>query len=388
MRTEQIIPSVCRQIWPFFRGPPSGVCFSQHHARVGDMGKCGILFTVVSVWVILVYLAIFQTGFYEISGKLWNPDTPGIATSDVIAIGDVHGDVEQMMNLLKQVGVAQGELVPFKDAPPGSKWVGVENVKWLGGAKMLVSVGDIFNRGPYGSIALDFFEELSRDAERQGGRVVNLLGNHEHSLLHSGFASFAENEITRMAAQGKLKSKSQEEYFALWSETGEIGTKVRNRFHVAQRIGSSIFVHAGFSLDFMNKMKSENISFEALSKPYKDLDTRFSSDQQLGILWDDSWGSGDDNWCDAIAAFLKQQSAKRIVHGHIQHLTPPEQRCDGRVVNIDVGLSRWAEERSGDPEEVAVTTGGVHVLSIAGDDVRTLIWAELIGQLLSYSVPC
>lgn len=272
----------------------------------------------------------------------------------VIAIGDVHGDIEQVVNLLKTLEIANVELEKWKGGTiAGAKYIGVKNVEWLGGSlTTLVSVGDLFDRGPYGSIVLDLFEKLAEKAKQEGGLVVNLLGNHEHQLLkqEEGFATkYAANEISRMRKQNNY---SVQQYLNLWSENGDIGSKVRKRFQVMQKIGDSIFVHAGFSTEFMNRMIQKdwkNVSLEDLSKPYDKLSEALGKEKMEevgdadGPIWDRSWDKKDEsgNWCRKIDTFLKRHNANRIVTGHTPLKAYPAHRCNGKVINIDTWSSRW-----------------------------------------------
>lgn len=79
----------------------------------------------------------------------------------VVAIGDVHGAFDNMVAVLQTAGILD------------------EKRKWKGGKAHLVQNGDIVDRGPRSRKAMDLLMELEEQAEKVGGRVHVLIGNHE-----------------------------------------------------------------------------------------------------------------------------------------------------------------------------------------------------------------
>lgn len=90
----------------------------------------------------------------------------------LVAIGDVHGDFEQLLNALLLAGVVSEEL-DENDEDGGTFFA------WVGGNTILVQIGDVLDRGPNELPCWQLLAELSRQAETKGGRVINLYGNHE-----------------------------------------------------------------------------------------------------------------------------------------------------------------------------------------------------------------
>ena len=86
----------------------------------------------------------------------------GLSTTDrIVAVGDVHGAYEPFVKILQAAQIIDGRQ------------------RWSGGAAVLVQTGDVVDRGPEGRRALDLLRRLENEAERAGGRVVPLIGNHE-----------------------------------------------------------------------------------------------------------------------------------------------------------------------------------------------------------------
>jgi hypothetical protein len=102
----------------------------------------------------------------------------------VVAVGDVHGAYDELVSVLGEAGLVDGDL------------------GWTGGATHLVSMGDLVDRGPRSRDVLELLMRLEGEAERAGGRVHTLLGNHEAMQLTgetenttaAEFAAFANDE--------------------------------------------------------------------------------------------------------------------------------------------------------------------------------------------------
>ena len=105
-------------------------------------------------------------------------------TGRVVAIADIHGDLDAFVGILQRAGLVDTKM------------------RWSGRNSTLVQTGDILDRGPKARAAMDFLMALQKDAPRQGGRVIVLMGNHEAMNIYgdlryvtpSDYASFADNK--------------------------------------------------------------------------------------------------------------------------------------------------------------------------------------------------
>lgn len=79
----------------------------------------------------------------------------------IIAIGDIHGDYDNFVKILKEAGLVD------------------DSLKWSGGKTHFVQTGDILDRGDYPKEVFDLIKKLEIEAEEAGGKVHMLLGNHE-----------------------------------------------------------------------------------------------------------------------------------------------------------------------------------------------------------------
>jgi hypothetical protein len=79
----------------------------------------------------------------------------------IIAVGDLHGDYENFVEILKGVRLVD------------------DSLHWTGGDIHFVQTGDVLDRGPDAKKIFDLIMDLEKDAEEAGGMVHMLIGNHE-----------------------------------------------------------------------------------------------------------------------------------------------------------------------------------------------------------------
>jgi len=120
--------------------------------------------------------------------------------SEVMAIEDLDGDIQTFEKHVKALGVAE------KDA--SGRW------QWTGDNKKLVFLGDILgDRGMDGMEITSIIGDLSKQAEKQGGQVDFLCGNHDSALIY--FLCKSEKE-----SFNKMKpSTLTKDYPGIWELT-------------------------------------------------------------------------------------------------------------------------------------------------------------------------
>jgi len=106
----------------------------------------------------------------------------------IIAVGDIHGDYEAFQTILNEASLidAKGD--------------------WTGGDTIFVQTGDIPDRGPDTKRILEHLQKIQKQAEKSGGEVVTLLGNHEAlnitrdlRYVHKGeYDAFADKNSDRL----------------------------------------------------------------------------------------------------------------------------------------------------------------------------------------------
>jgi len=221
------------------------------------------------------------------SAQIPSPDS----SRSVIAVGDVHGDLDDFVLILRQVGLIDPQR------------------HWIGGKATLVQVGNLLDLGPKDRDVMDLLISLENEAPKPSGQVVVLLANHEvmnimgdlRFVAAASFASFADNnsearrqsaykdylkwynDHTRLLAElppGFFPEQSKSEWMAkhplgfierreAFAPSGQYGKWLREHAAVA-KIGNTVFLHGGIhprlasmSLDAINaRIRDELHSFD------------------------------------------------------------------------------------------------------------------------------
>jgi hypothetical protein len=92
----------------------------------------------------------------------------------VIAVGDVHGDYQTLVNLLATTNVIAG--VPSQPSA----------AQWSAGQAVLVCTGDLIDKYTDSLDVIALFRALEPAATAAGGQVIVLMGNHEAEFLGGG----------------------------------------------------------------------------------------------------------------------------------------------------------------------------------------------------------
>src|SRR4249919_2827756 len=111
----------------------------------------------------------------------------------VIAFGDVHGAYDDLIQLLRTVGVVDAQL------------------HWAAGKTHVVSTGDLMDRGPGSRQVMDLLMRLQTEAQSAGGMLHVVLGNHETMNLlgdlryvtPAEFAAYEAEEPTAVREQAR-----------------------------------------------------------------------------------------------------------------------------------------------------------------------------------------
>ena len=236
---------------------------------------------------------------------------PAAGPARVVAVGDLHGDPEAALDVLRLAGLvdAQG--------------------RWSGGQAVLVQTGDTTDRGPSSRAVLELMVRLQAEAAAAGGQVIALLGNHEVMNLTGDWRYVSEADL---ADFGGEQARQQ----AL-SPQGELGRWLREQVAVA-KVGDTVFVHGGV------RPAWAALGVDGLARAVDDaLEGRASPE----VLGDEGpmWYRGllqapEPIACAELTQSLTALGARRMVVGHTTQKTGRiAARCGGQLLAIDTGIS-------------------------------------------------
>lgn len=177
----------------------------------------------------------------------------------IIAIGDVHGDFDFLIHLLKIARVIEN--------------IGEGKYKWIGGQTHVVQLGDVIdscrpehyqcsemnimeNDKAEDMKIIDFLDNLHKQAIIAGGAVISLLGNHELMNIEGNMDYVSRANLDDVGGMEKR--------IKIFSKDGDYGRKLICTHPPAVIIGSNLFVHAGILPDIISKLPDMRHKLESL----------------------------------------------------------------------------------------------------------------------------
>ena len=279
-----------------------------------------------------------------------SPLTRAPAPARLVAIGDIHGDLEAARAALRLGGA-----IDDKD-------------HWVGGPLVVVQTGDLLDRGDGERAIVDLFDRLEVEAKAAGGAVISLNGNHEimnvqldfRYVTEGGFHDFAAVPGASLLDPHLVNIPEPARPRAAAFAPGAPYAKRLARRDTIALVGDTLFVHGGvlpkhikYGLARINREISAWMSGERPAPP----SIAIAED---GPIWARRYSAAPDaEDCKVLGEALSGVSAKRMVVGHTVQRGGISSACDDRVWRVDVGLSRYYG-------------GETEVLEIVGDEVKKL----------------
>lgn len=271
------------------------------------------------------------------------------AAQRIVAIGDIHGDLDAARRALRLAGA-----------------IG-ENDRWTGGTLVLVQTGDQIDRGDNDRAVLDLFDRLAREAAQAGGAVYSLNGNHElmnvafdfRYVTTGGFEDFegAVGSTERAAVPDTIPADRRARAAAF--QPGGPYARLLAKRNTVITVGSTMFVHGGVLPEHieygLGRLNREIREWMAGSGSYSEwmLDKR-------SPVWSRHFSLDvDEADCDTLRAVLAALDVDRLVVGHTDRTEGIISYCDGLVWCIDAGMS-------------AAYGGAPQVLEITPDTIRII----------------
>jgi len=266
--------------------------------------------------------------------------------SRIVAIGDVHGAADRFAEILQTTGLVDDKL------------------RWTGGTAHLVQTGDVVDRGPDSRKALDLLRRLEGEAEKAGGAVHALLGNHEVARMLGDlrlttpgeYAAFESHDSPSMreafVKQAKADQRDQMkkdtplglvEMRVAFGRQGPYGEWLR-KHNVVVKINNILFLHGGIS-PAVADLSCDEINGTVRGDLTDNLDkTRAAPLSSLvaredGPLWYRGLAQLPDSGGGQVDEMLRKQHASAIVVAHTVTVDGRiRMRFDGKLFQIDTGM--------------------------------------------------
>jgi hypothetical protein len=238
----------------------------------------------------------------------------------IFIVADIEGNISALVDLLKSNNVID------------------EDYKWTFGNGHLVLNGDFVDRGNFVTQVLWLIYKLESEAEKAGGKVHFIIGNHEDMLLRANW-KYTQQKYKAIAGSLSIGYKD------LYGENTELGKWLRTK-NLITKIGDCVFVHAGLSKELLDrKLSIEEINRFAI--PYVGIHSSVRANSELaGFLY----GGMGPVWYRGLVVdyknylkitnkdldeVLKYYEAKRMIVGHnvVEEISFD---FKGRVVRVDV----------------------------------------------------
>jgi hypothetical protein len=238
----------------------------------------------------------------------------GTSNPGIVAVGDVHGEVEALREILRDATVLG------------------DQDQWVGGKTIVVQTGDVIDRGPDSLGAYTLLQKLQREAAEAGGAVVRLVGNHELALLQG------EDYMTDIQDWPAFRHRLEQDVLAgkvqgAYVGEGYLFTHAGVRSEMREHLLAGHEVRAGDDLaqlvaDTINRTLVEAVRNNDFADNIFRVGRRRGGEHRVGgIFWEDASGM----FASLSAGALRQVFGHTPVRG--MRISPSAKRVD-----IDAGL--------------------------------------------------
>ncbi|HXX95170.1 MAG TPA: metallophosphoesterase [Planctomycetota bacterium] len=315
-----------------------------------------------SSWTLILRFVLFLLPAH--GGAAAPSEDTWMGIERVVAVGDLHGDYDQCVKVLRSAGLID------------------ERGAWTGGKTHLVQTGDVLDRGPDSRKAMDLLMRLEGEARAAGGEVHALLGNHEAMNVYGDlryvspgeYAAFrdANSEKARDALYAEHQKELQaslppgrvpkfdDTYRRHWDSEHPLGYaehrrafgpegtygKWIRRHNAVIRVNGILFLHGGISPAYLNRSVREmNELIRGELEDFAKLKGGIAMDPE-GPLWYRGLAQDDEKLLGAhVESVLKAFDVQRVAIGHTFTEGAVVPRFGGKVLMIDVGLSKVYDPR-------------------------------------------
>jgi hypothetical protein len=277
-------------------------------------------------------IVITVTLFLTLALAWSSPGAQSAPRGRVVAIGDIHADIDALRRALRTAGAIDG-----RD-------------QWIGGSLTIVQLGDLIGRSDDEKEVLDYFFDLQRRARKAGGTVHALIGNHEvfggrldnQAVGPNPFPAWeqlaglkrADPRLRHLPPHARARG-------AALMPGGPYARQIAD-FPVVLKIGGTVFAHGGvvprwarYGVDRINREVRDWL-LGSTHEP----DSTLGVDDGDRVMWTRQFSAAvTPADCDLLEESLTILGARRMIVAHTVH-EEITARCDERVWATDVGMSR------------------------------------------------
>ena len=249
----------------------------------------------------------------------------------VVAIGDLHGDLDATRRALRLAGAIDAQ------------------DRWIGARMVVVQTGDILDRGDDERAILELTDRLRTDAQKAGGAFLALSGNHELMNVAQDFRYVTPAGFEAFKPEGGRD--------VAFRPGGAWARRLAQRPIMVQ-VGDSVFVHGGVLPKHVTyglaRMNDEVVAW-MLGQRAEPPAPVIAED---GPIWTRAYSiESQPPDCEQLGRALALLGARRMVVGHTPQAHGITSACQERVWRIDVGMAHHYG-------------GPIAVLELRGDAVK------------------
>jgi hypothetical protein len=273
------------------------------------------------------------------------------------AIGDLHGDYEHFITILKN------EKIKLID----------NDLHWIGGKTHLVQIGDVLDRWDKAKDIFDLIKSLEKEAVKAGGMVHMLIGNHEEINILERVFEYGKDYINveqfKSFLDDNYKKRKEREFKKRTEDGGDIdaewrklmktddgqreyydhfnlyyGRWIAEEHNAVIKINDTVFVHGGINEKYSTWQLKDinNLYYTEFQKWFRGESFRpkilFAEDGPLWFRELATWNPEVD-WQSQVDKILANLGAKQIVVAHTPIIQDVSSRFGDKVWLIDTGIS-------------------------------------------------
>jgi hypothetical protein len=284
------------------------------------------------------------------------------ASADIFAIGDAHADYVRLTNAMRAAGIID------------------TSMHWAAGKAVLVTTGDMIDKGPRAVDVLRLLKSLRDEAPRFGGRVIALAGNHEAEFM----ADYSPDKFDGFKDDLKKVGLKADEVAGCG---GDIGAFLCS-LPFAAKVNDWYFSHAGntkgrtieqIERDVEADFDQHGFAAQHLIGDYSILEARLNGTGKGREPWIDT-GLPSIGERELLLQYARALGVRHIVEGHVPSpvdFADGVKRDAGQMFQrwgllflIDTGMSSEVNESLG----AVLHISGGKAMAVCPSGTKTEIW--------------